>query len=85
MDTTLKKYTINSQLRSKLYWVDFGIVILLAVATFVINLRMIRDGLKGLGDLLWHITWGVGISLISLVSLVLVWIKNPRNLVLDTP
>lgn len=36
---------------------DAVIVLLLAVATVAINLRMIRDGLNGLGDLLWHITW----------------------------
>ncbi|NET72891.1 MAG: hypothetical protein F6K62_18750 [Sphaerospermopsis sp. SIO1G2] len=36
---------------------DGVIVILLALATIAINLRMIRYGMNGLGDLLWHITW----------------------------
>ncbi|TAF03688.1 MAG: hypothetical protein EAZ77_16975 [Nostocales cyanobacterium] len=36
---------------------DVVIVLLLAVATVAINLRMIRDGLNGVGDILWHLTW----------------------------
>lgn len=36
---------------------DGMIVLLLALATIAINLKMIRYGMNGLGDLLWHITW----------------------------
>ncbi|MBD1839774.1 hypothetical protein H6F78_00885 [Coleofasciculus sp. FACHB-64] len=39
------------------YLAEVGLIVLLLVATVVINLRMIRDGLNGYGDLLWHITW----------------------------
>ena len=31
-----------------------GVLLLIAIA---INLRMLRDGLNGLGDLRWHLTW----------------------------
>ena len=33
------------------------IVLLLVLATVIINLRMIRDGLNGMTDMRWHITW----------------------------
>ncbi|MDJ0636402.1 MAG: hypothetical protein QNJ34_24710 [Xenococcaceae cyanobacterium MO_188.B29] len=33
------------------------IVILLVLATIIINSRMIRDGLNGMTDMRWHITW----------------------------
>jgi hypothetical protein len=36
---------------------EMGIVILLVIATVVINLRMIRDGINGSVDLKWHATW----------------------------
>jgi 6-pyruvoyl-tetrahydropterin synthase related domain len=39
------------------YLFEAGIVLLLVVATVVINLRMIRDGLNGNIDLKWHILW----------------------------
>lgn len=39
------------------YLVNTFIIILLVLATILINLRMIRDGLNGLADLRWHITW----------------------------
>jgi hypothetical protein len=39
------------------YWWDIGAIILILMATIVINSRMIRHGLNGLGDLRWHITW----------------------------
>ena len=39
------------------YLVEIIIVILLVLATVVINLRMIRDGLNGMIDMRWHITW----------------------------
>jgi hypothetical protein len=34
-----------------------GAVLLLLLATLLINSRMLRFGLTGLGDLRWHITW----------------------------
>ena len=36
---------------------DFIIVLLLIFAVMIINLRMIRDGLNGMTDMKWHITW----------------------------
>ena len=33
------------------------IVVLIVLATIVINLRMIRDGINGMTDMRWHITW----------------------------
>jgi uncharacterized membrane protein len=39
------------------YWWDVGAIVLILLATIVINSRMIRHGLNGLGDLRWHITW----------------------------
>jgi len=47
----------NRQLPFNPYLLEVGIVILLALATVVINLRMIRDGLNGMTDLRWHIPW----------------------------
>jgi hypothetical protein len=38
----------NRQLPFNPYLLEVGIVILLALATVVINLRMIRDGLNGM-------------------------------------
>jgi hypothetical protein len=39
------------------YLVETIIVLLLVLATLVINLKMIRDGLNGMTDMRWHITW----------------------------
>ena len=39
------------------YLVELVIVLLLVLATILINLRMIRDGLNGMTDMRWHITW----------------------------
>lgn len=36
---------------------DIMIVLVLVFATIIINLRMIRDGLNGMTDMRWHITW----------------------------
>jgi uncharacterized membrane protein len=40
-----------------LYLIEISIVAVLLLATIVINLRMIRDGINGMTDLKWHITW----------------------------
>ena len=39
------------------YLIEGAIIVLLVVATIVINLRMIRDGLNGKTDMLIHVTW----------------------------
>ena len=49
---SLKKKKILSP-----YLVEIIIFSLLIIATVVINLRMIRDGLNGMTDMRWHITW----------------------------
>lgn len=36
---------------------NIGIAIGLVFATFVINYKMIKDGLNGMPDIRWHITW----------------------------
>ncbi len=38
-------------------FLEVGIVAFLVAMTIAINLRMIRDGVNGLGDLRWHLTW----------------------------
>ncbi|MFK8185953.1 MAG: 6-pyruvoyl-tetrahydropterin synthase-related protein [Phormidesmis sp.] len=38
-------------------FLDVGIIGCLLVATLLINLRLIRDGITGLGDVRWHLTW----------------------------
>ncbi len=38
-------------------FIEVGIVCFLILATIVINSRMIRDGLNGMPDIRWHITW----------------------------
>jgi len=43
--------------RSRLLLTDGAIVLILLVATLLINLRLIRDGITGLGDMRWHLTW----------------------------
>lgn len=37
--------------------VDCAIVFALLLATLLINARLIRDGITGLGDVRWHLTW----------------------------
>ena len=39
------------------FLLEIGIVFFLILATLIINLRMIRDGLNGNVDLKWHLTW----------------------------
>ena len=39
------------------YLLEGGIVLLLMIATVVINWKMIKDGLNGNVDLKWHLTW----------------------------
>ena len=39
------------------YLLEAGIVILLALATVVINWKMLRDGVNGMADLKCHLTW----------------------------
>lgn len=36
---------------------DAGIVLVLLTAALLINWRLIRDGITGLGDVRWHLTW----------------------------
>lgn len=43
-------------LRSR-YLVEGSIVLLLALATVILNWKMIRDGISGQGDLKWHLPW----------------------------
>ncbi len=38
-------------------FLEIGIVAFLVAMAIAINLRMIRDGVNGLGDLRWHLTW----------------------------
>ena len=56
-----KSDTINAQGGQKLgitEWLwDMGIITLLGLATIVINYKMIKDGLNGMPDIRWHITW----------------------------
>ena len=37
--------------------IDTGIILILLLATLLINWRLIRDGITGLGDVRWHLTW----------------------------
>ncbi|OKH22034.1 hypothetical protein NIES593_13955 [Hydrococcus rivularis NIES-593] len=39
------------------YLVEGGILLLLALATAIVNWKMIRDGINGMADLKWHIPW----------------------------
>ncbi|MGB3693918.1 MAG: 6-pyruvoyl-tetrahydropterin synthase-related protein [Spirulinaceae cyanobacterium] len=41
----------------KTYLIEFILILGLILATILINLRMIRYGISGLGDFRWHITW----------------------------
>ena len=45
------------QLLNNYYLSNIGIIILLILATVIINWRMINDGLNGKIDMIWHITW----------------------------
>ncbi|MBP0006054.1 MAG: hypothetical protein J7642_20450 [Cyanobacteria bacterium SBC] len=36
---------------------EVTVIVGFALLTVVVNLRTVRDGLNGLGDVLWHITW----------------------------
>ncbi len=36
---------------------ELTVIAILMLATVIINLRMIRDGLNGQADLIWHVTW----------------------------
>lgn len=61
MYSQLTKVSSSKPLKQKqllpAYLIEIIIIILLVVATVVINLRMIRDGLNGMTDMRWHITW----------------------------
>lgn len=48
---------LHNHYRFRKYLFEFGIVLLIGTATAFLNLRMIRDGLNGQIDLLWHVTW----------------------------
>ena len=52
-----KTFGIFFQFPRSRYLVEVGIFLLLALATLILNLRMIRDGLSGHADLKWHLTW----------------------------
>ena len=43
--------------RSKNRLLESVIIIIFALVTIAINLRMIRDGVNGRADMIWHITW----------------------------
>ena len=47
----------NKQRLFLYYLIQTFIIALLALATIIINWKMIRDGLNGMTDLKWHITW----------------------------
>ena len=36
---------------------ELGFVIFLCVVVIAANTRMIKDGVSGLGDIRWHLTW----------------------------
>ena len=42
---------------SKIFYIDIIFIILLICATIILNLVMIRDGLNGMTDMKWHLTW----------------------------
>lgn len=44
-------------LPSQSSWIDVLVIGILILAAIIINLRMIRDGLNGTGDVRWHLTW----------------------------
>ncbi len=50
--TLFQQYSIR-----KTYLIEAILIIGLILATILINLRMIRYGISGLGDFRWHITW----------------------------
>ncbi len=37
--------------------IEVGVVAFLVLAAIAMNLRMVRDGINGLGDMRWHLTW----------------------------
>ncbi|MEL7035872.1 MAG: 6-pyruvoyl-tetrahydropterin synthase-related protein [Cyanobacteria bacterium J06592_8] len=37
--------------------IEIGIILLIGLIALFLNSRMIRDGVNGLGDLFWHLTW----------------------------
>lgn len=49
----------NSQPKPTLlpWLLDLGMIVLVMLATVVINYKMIKDGLNGMPDIRWHITW----------------------------
>jgi len=53
----MSSHPSNHKFPFPLHLFDAATVLLLALATVIINWKMIRDGFNGLGDLLWHITW----------------------------
>ncbi len=53
----LKGLKISHQVLQSPYLLEGGIFFLLIIATIIINLRMIRDGLNASVDLEWHTTW----------------------------
>ena len=61
MYSQLTKILSSKSLRQKQilppYLVETIIVVLLVSATVIINWKMIRDGLNGMTDMRWHITW----------------------------
>lgn len=48
---------MNHKFALRKYWLDVSIILLLGLATILINWKMLRDGLNGMTDLQWHITW----------------------------
>jgi 6-pyruvoyl-tetrahydropterin synthase related domain len=43
--------------RYRVFWDEVAILLLLGFVTLLFNIRMIRDGLNGNIDMLWHMTW----------------------------
>ena len=48
---------LTSKVLDNYYFRELAIIILLILATIIINWRMINDGLNGKIDMIWHITW----------------------------
>ncbi|MDJ0580782.1 6-pyruvoyl-tetrahydropterin synthase-related protein [Crocosphaera sp.] len=49
--------SITTKLSPPPYLLEGGIVVILAIATIIINFKMIKDGLNGNADIKWHLTW----------------------------
>ena len=48
---------VISPLKLPRIWQETLVVTLLLLATFILNLRMIQDGINAHADIKWHLTW----------------------------